>query len=82
MPESVQRLSLLARALVKDPPLLIFDEPCQGLDAQQKQHFKSVIDTLCTLMELTLIFVTHYQEEIPAAVTKVLKLEKGKVVSS
>lgn len=82
VPESVQRLTLLARALVKDPPLLIFDEPCQGLDAQQKQHFKSVIDTLCSVMELTLIFVTHYQEEIPAAVTKVLKLEKGKVVPS
>lgn len=82
VPESVQRLTLLARALVKDPPLLIFDEPCQGLDAQQKQHFKSVIDTLCSVMELTLIFVTHYQEEIPAAVTKVLRLEKGKVVPS
>jgi molybdate transport system ATP-binding protein len=80
VPESVQRLTLLARALVKDPPLLIFDEPCQGLDAQQKQHFKSVIDTLCSVMELSLIFVTHYQEEIPSAVTKVLKLEKGKMV--
>ncbi|HEY1164368.1 MAG TPA: ATP-binding cassette domain-containing protein [Chitinophaga sp.] len=80
VPESVQRLALLARALVKDPPLLIFDEPCQGLDAQQKQHFKSVIDTLCAVMEFSLIFVTHYQEEIPAAVTNVLKLEKGKVV--
>ncbi|HEY0611530.1 MAG TPA: ATP-binding cassette domain-containing protein [Chitinophaga sp.] len=82
VPESVQRLALLARALVKDPPLLIFDEPCQGLDAQQKQHFKSVIDTLCSVMELSLIFVTHYQEEIPAAVTKVLKLGKGKAVPS
>jgi molybdate transport system ATP-binding protein len=31
-------------------------------------------------MDLTLIFVTHYQEEIPAAVTKVLKLEKGRPI--
>lgn len=80
VPESVQRITLLARALVKEPPLLIFDEPCQGLDPQQKEHFKQVIDTLCGLMELTLIFVTHYQEEIPSAVTKVLKLEKGRVI--
>ncbi|HEY8918453.1 MAG TPA: ATP-binding cassette domain-containing protein [Chitinophaga sp.] len=82
VPESIQRLALLARALVKDPPLLIFDEPCQGLDSRQKQHFKQVIDTLCAVMELTLIFVTHYPEEIPASVTKVLQLEKGKVVAS
>jgi molybdate transport system ATP-binding protein len=80
VPESVQRLTLLARALVKEPPLLIFDEPCQGLDQQQKEHFKHVIDTLCNVMDLTLIFVTHYQEEIPSAVTKVLKLEKGRVI--
>lgn len=80
VPESVQRLTLLARALVKEPPLLIFDEPCQGLDVQQKEHFKQVIDTLCSIMELTLIFVTHYQDEIPDAVTKIIKLEKGKKV--
>ena len=80
VPESVQRLTLLARALVKEPPLLIFDEPCQGLDLQQKEHFKHVIDVLCDVMDLTLIFVTHYQEEIPAAVTKVLKLERGRPI--
>jgi molybdate transport system ATP-binding protein len=80
VPESVQRLTLLARALVKAPPLLIFDEPCQGLDARQKEHFKHVIDTLCSIMDLTLIYVTHYQEEIPAAVTQVLKLDKGKAI--
>ena len=80
VPESVQRLTLLARALVKEPPLLIFDEPCQGLDVQQKEHFKQVIDTLCNIMDLTLIYVTHYQEEIPSAVTQVLKLEKGRAI--
>lgn len=80
VPESVQRLTLLARALVKEPPLLIFDEPCQGLDYQQKEHFKHIIDTLCGIMDLTLIFVTHYQDEIPVSVNRVLKLEKGKPI--
>lgn len=76
-----QRLILLIRALVKNPPLLIFDEPCQGLDSEQKAHFKRVIETLFAQNDRTLIYVTHYSEEIPASVTQVLKLENGKRIS-
>ncbi len=76
---SAQRLCLLARALVKNPPLLIFDEPCQGLDTHQQQHFKHIIDAICRLEKITLIYVTHYQHEIPDSVNLVLRLEKGKV---
>jgi molybdate transport system ATP-binding protein len=79
---SVQRLCLLARALVKNPPLLIFDEPCQGLDAHQQEHFKSVVDRICQGTQVTLIYVSHYQHEIPASVKHTLKLEKGHVVSA
>ncbi|CAL1521635.1 ATP-binding cassette domain-containing protein [Chitinophaga sp. MM2321] len=78
VPESAQRLVLLARALVKNPPLLIFDEPCQGLDAQQKQHFKKVIELLCEHMPVTLIYVTHYEDELPACVDKFIRLTNGK----
>jgi molybdate transport system ATP-binding protein len=77
---STQRLVLLARALVKNPALLIFDEPCQGLDAHQQQHFKHIVDAICQSGNATLIYVTHYQHEIPDSVSKVLKLDKGKVV--
>ncbi len=77
---SKQRLILLARALVKSPTLLIFDEPCQGLDAHQQQHFKHVVDAICSLGNTTLIYVTHYQHEIPDSVSLVLRLEKGKRV--
>jgi molybdate transport system ATP-binding protein len=78
IPASAQRLCLLARALIKNPDLLIFDEPCQGLDAHQQHHFKSLVDTICRLSNVTLIYVTHYQQEIPESVTKVLRLEKGR----
>jgi molybdate transport system ATP-binding protein len=81
IPASAQRLCLLARALIKNPPLLIFDEPCQGMDTHQQQHFKNLTDTICSLSKVTLIYVTHYQHEIPESVDKVLKLEKGMVVS-
>jgi molybdate transport system ATP-binding protein len=80
IPTSAQRLCLLARALIKNPTLLIFDEPCQGLDTHQQQHFKSVVDTICELSNVTLIYVTHYQHEIPESVTKVLRLDNGNVV--
>ncbi|TSD67175.1 ATP-binding cassette domain-containing protein [Inquilinus sp. KBS0705] len=80
IPASAQRLCLLARALIKNPALLIFDEPCQGLDDHQQQHFKSVVDAICSISNVTLIYVTHYQHEIPDSVDKVLKLDKGMVV--
>jgi molybdate transport system ATP-binding protein len=75
-----QRLVLLARALVKNPPLLILDEPCQGLDSDSVEYFKSVVDAICDTPERTLIYVSHYVDEIPGCVTKFLKLEKGEVV--
>ncbi|MFB6455449.1 ATP-binding cassette domain-containing protein [Chitinophaga sp. Hz27] len=80
IPESSQRLTLLARALVKNPPLLIFDEPCQGLDTQQKLHFKQVIEQLCEHMPVTMVYVTHYEEELPSAVNKFIRLSKGQVI--
>ncbi|OOQ59675.1 ATP-binding cassette domain-containing protein [Mucilaginibacter pedocola] len=80
VPASAQRLCLLARALIKNPALLIFDEPCQGLDSHQQAHFKAVVDTICSISNVTLIYVTHYQHEIPNSVDKVLKLDKGEVV--
>ena len=73
-----QRLVLLARALVKSPPLLILDEPCQGLDDVHVAMFRELVNTVCTGMSSTLIYVSHYKEEIPAVVTRHLQLEKGK----
>ena len=75
-----QRSLLLARALVKSPSLLILDEPCQGLDIIQTKHFTKMISTICENLNTTLIYVTHIQEEIPAGVNNLLRLENGKVV--
>lgn len=78
--ESTQRLVLLARALVKGPPLLILDEPCQGLDIDQQRFFKLLIETICEHSDITIIYVSHFQEEIPDSLTHAIALDGGKVV--
>jgi molybdate transport system ATP-binding protein len=73
-----QRLVLLTRALVKSPPLLIFDEPCQGLDSQQTAGFKNMIDLICGSTSTTMIYVSHYSQDIPSCITHHLQLRGGK----
>ncbi|MBE7174515.1 MAG: ATP-binding cassette domain-containing protein [Williamsia sp.] len=77
---SSQRLVLLARALVKNPPLLILDEPCQGLDDDQVVFFRSIIDEISIRNNKTLIYVSHYPHEIPSCVDKFIRLENGRMV--
>lgn len=81
LPLGAQRLVLLARALIKNPPLLVLDEPMQGLDEQQGATFKHIIDAICSHNNQTLIFVSHYPDDLPQAVTHHLRLEAGKVIS-
>lgn len=70
-----QRLVLLARAFVKDPELLILDEPLHGLDAENAQMVKEIIDTFCERTNKTLIMVSHYKEEYPRCIQKELQLK-------
>ncbi|MEO9020543.1 MAG: ATP-binding cassette domain-containing protein [Ginsengibacter sp.] len=74
---SLQRMILLARALVKNPPLLVLDEPCQGLDLKQSRQFTSLIDHICLRSMKTMIYVSHDESNVPGCVQKVLQLEKG-----
>ena len=73
-----QRLVLLARAFVKDPELLILDEPLHGLDDANRQMVKEIIDTFCQRPGKTLIMVTHYEEELPTCIDHTLFLKKNR----
>ena len=69
-----QRLCLLARAFVKDPSLLILDEPLHGLDTFRRNLVRQVITEFCKRSAKTLIMVTHYVEELPGNITKRMEL--------
>lgn len=70
-----QRWTLLARALIKQPELLILDEASQGMDEFQRKLFKNTVQQICELSSMTLVYVSHYAEDIPEAVGEVMELK-------
>ena len=71
-----QRLVLLARAFVKDPELLILDEPLHGLDNTNRRMVKDVIEAFCKRQNKTIIIVTHYKEELPNCIDHEIYLKR------
>ena len=78
LPLGKQRLAMLARTIIKNPPLLVLDEPCQGLDKDQTQYFNDVVDELAQHGK-TLIYVGHYESQLPKCIEYRIELEKGEV---
>ncbi len=72
-----QRLVLLARAFVKDPELLILDEPFHGLDTANRNRARDIVETFCQRRNKTLVMVTHYEEELPPCIDHTLHLKKN-----
>ncbi|MBC7417319.1 MAG: ATP-binding cassette domain-containing protein [Pedobacter sp.] len=75
-----QRIVLLARTIIKNPELLILDEPCQGLDVQQTHDFNLLVDKLSG-NGMTLIYVGHFETALPSCLEKRIVLENGEVKS-
>lgn len=71
-----QRLLLVVRAFVKDPDLLILDEPFHGLDDRGRRLVLSLIEAFCARPDKTLIFVSHYREEWPQCIDHELFLKR------
>ncbi|MCB0645257.1 MAG: ATP-binding cassette domain-containing protein [Saprospiraceae bacterium] len=71
----IQRILLLMRAMIKNPALLIFDEPCQGLDDEQKNLFLEAVSLICAQENSTVIYISHHLDEIPDNINKQLLLE-------
>jgi molybdate transport system ATP-binding protein len=59
-----QRLVLICRAMIKQPALLILDEPCQGLDDANRQLVLGFIELLSQQKDTTLLYVTHHTGDL------------------
>lgn len=64
-----QRIVLVARAMIKQPDLLVLDEPLHGLDKNHKERIKTIITELLKRNGTSLIFVTHYVSELPDCIS-------------
>ena len=74
-----QRKTLLARAFMNEPSLLILDEPCSGLDIRAREIFLKTLEE--SKNNIPFIYVTHQIEEIISSITHVAILDNGEIVS-
>ena len=73
---------LIARALIGGPEILILDEPCTGLDVYNRSYLFSTIEELSKEKHLSIIYVTHYAEEITPLFQKALLLKNGHIFAA
>ena len=78
--------SLIARALIGRPQLLLLDEPTAGLDVLAREQVLaavgSMFDSSAAHDPPTVVMITHHTEELPAATSHVLLLDEGRVAAS
>jgi iron(III) transport system ATP-binding protein len=74
-----QQRVAVARSLVLEPAVLLFDEPLSNLDAKLRRRVRQEIRDLQQSLKLTVIYVTHDQEEALAVSDHIIVMESGKI---
>jgi ABC-2 type transport system ATP-binding protein len=69
----------IAQAILHDPPVLIMDEPTDGLDPNQKHHVRELIREMAP--HKAIIVSTHILEEVEAVCTRAVVIDKGRIVA-
>src|SRR5689334_21801577 len=74
-----QQRVAVARSLVLEPAVLLFDEPLSNLDAKLRRRVRQEIRELQQSLDLTVIYVTHDQEEALAVSDEVIVMDRGRI---
>lgn len=74
------RRVLVARALVHDPAVLVFDEPCTGLDPEGMYYVRRSMRMLAQAGK-TVVLVTHYPEDIIPEIDRLVLIRQGRVLA-
>jgi ABC-2 type transport system ATP-binding protein len=69
----------LAQAIVHDPPVLILDEPTDGLDPNQKHEVRTLINDMAR--DKIIVISTHILEEVDAVCTRAIIIARGRIVA-
>ncbi len=77
-----QQRVALARSLVAEPKILLFDEPLSNLDAKLREHMRIELKDLIKRVGITSIYVTHDQVEAMAISDRIVLMDRGKIVQS
>lgn len=75
-----QQRVALARALVLKPKILLFDEPLSNLDARLRLQTRAQIKRMQEMLNITVLYVTHDQQEALSIPDRVIVMNKGKVI--
>lgn len=70
----------LAQAILHEPPVLIMDEPTDGLDPNQKHHVRALIAEMSR--DKAIIVSTHILEEVEAVCTRAVVIDRGNIVAN
>ena len=76
-----QRLSV-AIATLANPRVLLLDEPTVGVDPQARAHLLETVESLASAMGTTVIYSSHYMEEVEAICQEVVIIDHGRVIAS
>ena len=72
----------LARALLSSPRLLLLDEPLSGLDDEKRQTILPLIEKVRDEFGVPMLYVTHAREEAQRLATRIITIDRGRVVGS